>query len=62
MRYGFITSRCGYEEFTEGQLKAMLAVLDMGGVQLDGKGKLVIHEAVETEDTTGTPEGDKGVG
>ena len=61
-RYGFITNRCGYEEFAEGQLKAMLAVLTMGGVQLDGKGRVVVHKAVETEVITGTPEGDKGVG
>lgn len=35
----------------------MLAVLDMGGVQLDSKGELKIHKGVEvdgaTEDTRG---------
>ena len=32
--YHFITSRCGYEVFTEEQVKSMLAILDMGGVQM----------------------------
>lgn len=61
-RYEFITNRCGYEAFTEGQMKAMLSVMQMGGVRLDGKGRVVVHKAVETESTTETPEGDKGVG
>lgn len=55
--YHFITNRCGHEVFDETQLKAMLAVLDMGGVQLDSKGELKIHKGVEvdgaTEDTRG---------
>ena len=33
-KYHFITNRCGYEIFSEEQLKAMLAVLDMGGIKL----------------------------
>ena len=48
-KYEFITSRCGYEIFDEPQLKAMLAVLDMGGVRLDEKGRLVIHKGVTIE-------------
>ncbi len=59
--YGFITNRCGYEEFTETQLKAMLAVMDMGGVRLDSKGKLVVYKGIEVEgdqrDASGATEG-----
>lgn len=61
--YHFITSRCGYEVFTQEQLKAMLAVLDMGGVQMGPNGDLVIHKAVEIEDASedqNKPQGDKG--
>lgn len=50
--YHFITNRCGYEIFSEQQLKAMLEVLSMGGIQMDSKGKLVIHSGVEVEQTT----------
>lgn len=49
--YHFITSRCGYEVFSEDQLKAMLAVLDMGGVQMGPNNQLVIHKGVDLEDT-----------
>lgn len=63
--YHFITNRCGFEVFDETQVKAMLAVLEMGGVQLDSKGELVVHKDVDmdgagvtsgkaTEDTKGT--------
>jgi len=51
--YHFITNRCGYEVFTEEQVKAMLAILDMGGIKLGADGTLVIHKAVDVEDTTG---------
>lgn len=50
--YHFITNRCGYEIFSEEQLKAMLAVLDMGGIKLGADGSLVIHGAVDVEDAT----------
>ena len=53
--YHFITNRCGPEIFDETQLKAMLAILDMGGVQLDEKGDLRIHEAVEVEGAVEAP-------
>lgn len=52
-KYHFITNRCGMETFDEAQLKAMLEVMDMGGVRKDEKGALVIHGAVEVEGTTG---------
>lgn len=60
--YEFITSRCGHEEYTEPQLKAMLSVMDMGGVRLDDKGNLVVHPAVDVEapapgDDTKEPKG-----
>lgn len=53
--YEFITNRCGHEEYTEDMLKAMLSVMDMGGVRLEGD-KLVVHPAVEGE--TPAPEGE----
>lgn len=49
--YHFVTNRCGYEVFSEQQLKSMLAVLEMGGVQMDSKGGLVIHRGVDVEET-----------
>lgn len=51
-KYHFITNRCGYEIFSEEQLKAMLAVLDMGGIRLGADGALVVHGAVDVEDAT----------
>lgn len=51
-KYHFITNRCGMETFDEVQLKAMLEVMDMGGVRKDEKGALVIHGAVEVEGAT----------
>jgi len=51
--YHFITNRCGYEVFAEEQVKAMLAILDMGGIQMGPDGALVIHKVVDVEDTTG---------
>lgn len=64
-KYHFITNRCGYEIFSEEQLKAMLAVLDMGGIQLGADGALMVHGAVDVEDTTGNqnkPQGANGKG
>ena len=64
-KYHFITNRCGYEIFSEEQLKAMLAVLDMGGNQLGTDGALMVHGAVDVEDTTGNqnkPQGANGKG
>lgn len=52
--YHFITNRCGYEVFTEEQVKTMLSILDMGGIQIDSNGSLVVHKAVDQEDTTGS--------
>ena len=54
-QYHFITNRCGYEVFDEAQLKAMLAMVDMGGVRLDEKGGLKIHAAVEVEGASEAP-------
>ncbi len=50
--YHFITSKCGYEVFTEEQVKSMLAILDMGGIKLGEDGSLMIHGAVDVEDTS----------
>ncbi len=59
-QYHFITNRCGYEDFTQEQLKAMLSVMDMGGVRLDKKGKVIVHKGVEIEDTTESQRDTKG--
>ena len=62
-KYHFITNRCGYEIFSEEQLKAMLAVLEMGGVKIGTDGGLVVHKNVEVEDTSeGKSSKGKGVG
>ena len=64
-KYHFITNRCGYEIFSEEQLKAMLSVLEMGGIQMDTDGSLMIHKGVDVEDTSegqNKPQGAKGKG
>lgn len=61
--YHFITSRCGYEVFSEEQVKAMLEIFALGGVQLDSRGELVVHKAVDVADASWSqkepPEGNK---
>lgn len=52
--YHFITNKCGYEVFTEDQVKAMLAIIDMGGIKLGEDGSLVIHESVDVEEANGS--------
>lgn len=59
-RYEFITSKCGYETFTEEQVKSMLSIVDMGGIQMGADGALMIHKAVDVEDTTGDQNKDQG--
>ena len=59
-QFHFITNRCGYEVFSEEQLKAMLSVMELGGVRLDEKGKVVVHKGVDTEDATGNQRDAKG--
>lgn len=62
-QYQFISSRCGTEVFTEPQLKAMLSVMPLGGVRLDGKGKVVVHKGVDIDgDQTETDKTTEGVG
>ena len=45
--YHFITNRCGHECFDEVQLKSRLGIMNMGGVKMNDKGKILIHPAVE---------------
>lgn len=52
-RYEFITSKCGYETFTEEQVKSMLSIVDMGGIQMGDDGSLIIHKAVDVEGASG---------
>lgn len=58
--YHFITSKCGYEVFTEEQVKAMLEILDVGGIQKGQDGSLVVHEAVDMEEGSGGQSKPKG--
>lgn len=46
----FVTNRCGYETYSEEQVKAMLGIMALGGVQLSPEGELVIHKGVDVED------------
>ena len=55
--YKFVSNRCSQETFSEVQVKAMLSVMPLGGVKLDGRGKVVVHEAVEIVDHS-KPQGD----
>lgn len=63
-KYCFVTNRCGYETYTEEQVKAMLGIMALGGVRMDESGGLMIHKAVEVEGATGgsskATEGSKG--
>ena len=62
-KYHFITNRCGYEIFSEDQLKAMLAIVDMGGIKMGSDGGLMIHKGVEQVDANGGQKGSqKGKG
>ena len=60
--YHFITNKCGYEVFTEEQVKAMLAIIDMGGIQIGSDGSLEIHKAVDMEDAKKSGSKGKEVG
>ena len=59
--YHFITNKCGYEVFTEEQVKAMLAIIDMGGIKLED-GSLMVHNSVDVEDTKKSGSKGKEVG
>lgn len=54
-KFHFISSRCGYEVHEESQVRAMLAIIDMAGVKLDSKGKVVIHHNIDIEDEAEAP-------
>jgi hypothetical protein len=54
-QYHFITNRCGQEAFDEQQVKAMLSIMPLGGVQMDEKGQLIVHKGVEVVDVEITP-------
>lgn len=52
-RYEFITNRWGQEAMGEDQVRAMLTIMPMGGIHMEGK-KLVPHKNVEVVDKTTT--------
>lgn len=47
--YHFITNRWQIESMSEDKVRAILTLMPMGGIQLDGK-RLVVHENVEVVD------------
>lgn len=51
-RYELVTNRCGVCMEDEERLKAMLSLIEVGGVRMDEKGQLVLHEGVEVEEVT----------
>ena len=52
--YELVTNRCGLETVTEDKLKAMLTVIPIGGVKLNGAGGLEVYEGVVVLDDTST--------
>lgn len=47
--YHFITNRWQIESMSEDKVRAILTLMPMGGIQLDGK-RLVVHGNVEVVD------------
>lgn len=56
--YELVTNRCGLELVSEAKLKALLTLINVGGVSID-KGHVVVHPAVEVEGDTAEGEGAK---
>lgn len=60
--YELVTNRCGLSMVDEAKLKAMAGLIEIGGVQLDSKGKLVLHKGVTVEaDQTAPDKATEGV-
>lgn len=58
--YELVTNCCGLSVVDEGKLKAMAGLIEIGGVQLDDKGKVVLHKGVTVETDQTAP--DKAAG
>ena len=56
-RYELVSNRFKLEVVDADRLKALLSLISVGGARLDEKGRVVIHEGVETSEA---PEGSTG--
>lgn len=54
--YELVTSRCGVNMVDEAKLKAMASLIEIGGVQLDVKGRVVLHKGVTVDDGQTAPD------
>ena len=64
-QYSMVSNRFKVDTITEDRLKALLSLVSIGGVKLDAKGELVVHEGVDGIEsakaaTDPTPKNDKG--
>lgn len=48
--YELVTNRCGLSMVDESKLKAMAGLIEIGGVQLDAKGRVVLHKGVTVDE------------
>lgn len=56
MMYELVTNRCGLSLVDETKLKAMASLIEIGGVQLDSKGRVVLHKGVTVEESQAASE------
>lgn len=56
--YELVTNRCGLELVSEAKLKALLTLINVGGVRVD-KGHVLVHPAVAVEGDTADAEESK---
>ena len=54
--YELVTNRCGLSVVDEAKLKAMASLIEIGGVQLDSKGRVVLHKGVTVDDGQTAPD------
>ena len=54
--YELVTNRCGLSLVDEAKLKAMASLIEIGGVQLDAKGRVVLHKGVTVDDGQTAPD------
>ncbi|MGM9573799.1 MAG: hypothetical protein ACI3VJ_05190 [Hominicoprocola sp.] len=54
--YELVTNRCGVNMVDEAKLKAMASLIEIGGVQLDVKGRVVLHKGVTVDDGQTAPD------
>ena len=60
--YELVTNRCGLSMVDEAKLKAMASLIEIGGVQLDSKGRVVLHKGVTVDESqTGSDKATEGV-